>query len=161
MRARRDEGHNPARRILDSLRRIVQVMRLGSRAAEKRVGLSAAQLFVLQKLAEAPAMSVNALADRTRTHQSSVSVVVRRLVQRGLVARGESDRDGRRVALSLTPRGRALLAKAPAAAQERLIAALDALPDADRRRLAALLDRVVRASGMSQDHPTMLFEDQG
>jgi DNA-binding MarR family transcriptional regulator len=149
------------RHILDSMRRIVQVLRVASRAAETRVGLSAAQLYVHQKLAEAPGSSVNDLARRTRTHQSSVSVVVRRLVTRGLVARGQSDRDGRRVELSLTPRGRALARRAPAAAQERLITALDALPDAHRRRLAALLERVVDASGMSQDLPTMLFEDEG
>ena len=62
--------------MLDAVRRIVQTLRESSRAAEKAVGLSGAQLFVLQTLAEAPGLSLNELAARTHTHQSSVSTVV-------------------------------------------------------------------------------------
>jgi len=55
----------------------VQALRVSSRAAERDVGLSAAQLFVLDRLAGADqALCVNELAQRTLTHQSSVSVVV-------------------------------------------------------------------------------------
>jgi DNA-binding MarR family transcriptional regulator len=60
--------------VLDAVRRIVQALRESSRQAERQVGLSGAQLFVLQKLAESPASSVNELAARTHTHQSSVSL---------------------------------------------------------------------------------------
>ena len=42
-----------ARMILDAIRRIVQALRVASREAEASVGLSGAQLFVLQKLAAA------------------------------------------------------------------------------------------------------------
>ena len=38
-----------------------------SRAAEKRVGFSGAQFFVLHALEEAPGLSLNDLAERTRT----------------------------------------------------------------------------------------------
>src|SRR5215217_2732988 len=68
-------GGRDVRAVLDAIRRIVRVLRVSSRAAEKQVGLSGAQLFVLHKLEDAPALSLNELADRTRTHQSSVSVV--------------------------------------------------------------------------------------
>src|SRR4051794_18138023 len=114
--------------VLDSIRRIVRVLRIASRAAEKEVGLSGAQLFVLHRLAEEPAMSLNELAGRTKTHQSSVSVVVQRLVDRELVVRDRSPADARRVALSLTPAAKALLKKAPGAAQEQLIEALTRMP---------------------------------
>ena len=56
--------------VLDSIRRIVHSLELGSRAAQKSVGLSGAQLFVLQTLAGSDAMSVNELAARSCTHQS-------------------------------------------------------------------------------------------
>src|SRR3989442_1394745 len=95
--------------ILDSIRRIVRVLRVASRAAEKDFGLSAAQLFVLHALAEGPALSLNEVAERTRTHQSSVSVVVQRLVDRGLVVRDSVAGDARRKGLSLTPAARPLL----------------------------------------------------
>src|SRR5579862_9518824 len=113
-----------ARSVLDSIRRIVQGLRLYDRKAEKRVGLSGAQVYVLQKLRDGHAISINGLAEKTHTHQSSVSVVVQKLVDRKLVRRAKSKADGRAVELSLTPKGRALLRRAPAAAQDRLVVAL-------------------------------------
>src|SRR2546423_1235142 len=62
--------------VLDSIRQIVRSLRVASRAAEKDVGLSSAQLLVLQRLARAKSMSLNDLADETQTHQSSTSVIV-------------------------------------------------------------------------------------
>jgi DNA-binding MarR family transcriptional regulator len=150
---------DPATRaVLDSIRRIVRALRESSRNTERSVGLGAAQLFVLQRLAGAPPLSINELADRTLTHQSSVSVVVSRLVRGGLVARTRAAADGRRVAITLTPAGRALLERAPAAAQDRLIGALGLLGEAARKELARNLGRLVEAMALPPHHPPMFFE---
>src|SRR5262245_46150204 len=85
--------------ILDDLRRLVRVLRESSRAAEAILGVTGAQLFVLKTLAGEPVLSLNTLAERTRTHQSTVSVVVKRLVARGLVTRTTSSVDARRIQL--------------------------------------------------------------
>src|SRR3984957_113806 len=98
-----------ARRILDAFRRIVQALRLFDRQAEKAAGVSGAAVFVLQKLADGQPVSVNELAARTHTHQSSVSVVVQRLVDRKLVRRQRSGDDARRVELTITAAGRRVL----------------------------------------------------
>jgi DNA-binding MarR family transcriptional regulator len=135
---------------MDSIRRVVQALRVSSRGAEQRVGLSGAQLFVLQRLAASPSMSINELAEATVTHQSSVSVVVRRLVERGLLRRGTSGDDGRRVEVSLTARGRRLLERAPGAAQDRLIEGLRRMDAAHRRALATHLARLARAMGLDE-----------
>jgi DNA-binding MarR family transcriptional regulator len=145
--------------ILDSIRRLVQLLRLSDRAAERAVGLSGAQLFVLQELGRAPALSLNELAERTRTDQSSVSVVAGRLVEQRLVARERSLDDGRRVRISLTPSGRAVLRKAPPVAQQKLLAALDSLSAVDRRRLSELLLQVVDQIGVDRRAAPMFFED--
>src|SRR5262245_10153494 len=87
------------RAVLDGVRRIVQSLRESSRWAEKYVGMTGAQLFVLQQLDEAPAQSLNDLAARTHTHQSSVSTIVTRLVDQGFVTRTQSPRDGRTIEL--------------------------------------------------------------
>jgi DNA-binding MarR family transcriptional regulator len=148
-----------AREILDSIRRIVRALRDSSRATERSVGLSAAQLFVLQRLAGAPALSLNELAERTLTHQSSVSVVVAKLVKRGLVARTPSAADARRVEIALTRQGRALVERAPGAApQDRLIAGLVLIGDRRRRALAASLWQLVDAMALSEEQPSMFFE---
>src|SRR3989440_12814736 len=96
---RRPEGvaqSKAIRSVFDSIRRIVRVLRLSARHTEKTFGLSAAQLFVLHKLAEHDApQTPGDLAGKALTDQSSVSVVVQRLVDRGYVQRVRSTQDGR------------------------------------------------------------------
>jgi len=145
--------------VLNSLRRIVRSLRVASRTAEQRVGLSGAQLFVLQCLARHSPCSVNELAARTATDQSSVSVVVSRLVARGNVRRSPSKLDRRRVELTLTKSGRVLLETAPEAAQDRLLLALTHLPKADLHALSRLLVKVVEAAEVGHETPSLFFED--
>jgi|SRR6476620_4100748 DNA-binding MarR family transcriptional regulator len=148
------------RAVLDGIRRIVQNLRESSRWAEKHLGMTAAQLFVLQKLDEAPAQSLNELADRTHTHQSSVSTIVTRLVEQGLVTRRRSARDGRTIELQLSSRGRRLAVRAPDAAQQRLIQGIRDLPLTERRNLATALAGVARAMDAAVGEPAMFFEER-
>jgi DNA-binding MarR family transcriptional regulator len=165
--ATRDEAAPPvrssapaeAREVLNALRHIVRSLRVSSRNAEQLVGLSGAQLFVLQCLARHSPCSVNELAAHTATDQSSVSVVVSRLVARGHVKRASSKIDRRRVELSLTPSGRALLWKAPEAAQDRLLVALTQLGKPDLRVLSKLLGRVVELAHVPNENPSLFFEE--
>ncbi len=145
--------------ILNDLRRIVRVLRESSRASEREVGLTGAQLFVLRALEGERALSLNELADRTHTHQSSVSVVVKRLVDRELVARVPSASDARRVELSLTTPGRALLSSSPGAAQQRLVDGVQSLSPEKQNALAESLRDLVSAMKIVDRAPTMLFED--
>lgn len=147
------------RETLNALRQIVRSLRVSSRAAEQRVGLSGAQLFVLQCLARQSPCSVNQLAARTATDQSSVSVVVSRLVALGHVRRTPSQTDKRSVDLSLTRSGRGLLESAPEAAQDRLIASLAELPPAELKTLARLLGKVVAGADAEQRVPSLFFEE--
>ena len=146
--------------VLDNIRRIVRLLRLGSREAERRVGLTGAQLFVLEKLAEAKTLSVNELAERTHTHQSSVSVVAQVLVDKGLIARQRAADDARRLELSLTPQARTLLRKAPDAAQDRLIEAIGKMPANLRTQLSRGLARLCEEAGIADDEAQMLFADE-
>lgn len=143
---------------LDCLRRIVQALRQSSRESERRLGISGAQLFVLHTLDERPAESLNDLAQRMFTHQSTLSVVVRRLVRAKLVRIARATDDRRRLLIELTPAGRALLRRAPKLAQLSLVAALDQLRTSQLRDLARLLGRVVHAMGADADSPALLFE---
>jgi DNA-binding MarR family transcriptional regulator len=147
------------RATLDAFRRIVQTLRSSSREAERHVGLSAAQLFALQQLASMAGASINDLAARTFTHQSSVSVVVQRLVSRRLVAKTTSADDRRRVRLSVTEAGRALLRRSPEPIQERLIAGIATLGAGERRALVGALTTIADTLAVGEGAPPMLFED--
>jgi DNA-binding MarR family transcriptional regulator len=145
---------------LDAIRRIISVLRRSSRVAESEVGIGGAQLFVLQQLATAPARSINELAERTYTHQSSVSVVIRRLVKQGLVERRPAPDDRRRRELRLTRAGKRLVARAPLPAQIRLINGLRALSLSQLRTFVRLLDHVVDRMGAAGEPPAMLFAEE-
>jgi DNA-binding MarR family transcriptional regulator len=148
------------RAALDAFRRIIQTLRASNRETERRVGLSAAQLFALQQLAVAPGASVNELAGRTPTHQSSVSVVIQRLVERKLVAKATAKHDRRRVQLALTDAGRAILRRSPEPVQERLIAGIAALSVSRRQTLVAALMEVVATLTTPNGPPPMFFGDR-
>jgi len=148
------------RAVMDSIRRIVRMLRVSARASERVVGISGAQLFVLQQLADAGPCSIGELSERTLTHQSSVSVVVSRLIERGLVTRRASEADGRRAEVALAPDGRALLRRAPPMAQAHLIAGLRRLDASERGALARGLAALVREIGADAQAPTLFFEDE-
>jgi DNA-binding MarR family transcriptional regulator len=148
------------RSVVDALRRIVRELRLTARDAERDAGISGAQLFVLQSLARERAASLNELADRTLTDQSSVSVVVKRLVARHLVARKPSKEDARRVELALTAAGRKLLARCPEPTQAKLVSAVQRLSARELDGLTLGLDALIREMGLAQAKPRMFFDEE-
>lgn len=143
---------------MDAVRAMVRALRINTRAIELEIGISLAQLFVLQQVAERPADSLNDLAERTATHQSSVSVVVRRLVDRGLVVRNSSTADKRRIQIAATPAGEKLLIGAPQTIQAKLMSALRTLEDAERKQLGDLLTKWLDVAGISHASPPMMGE---
>jgi DNA-binding MarR family transcriptional regulator len=144
-------------RAMDNLRRIVRAISASARSVSSR-GLSGAQLFVLRQIAAAPSLSLRELADRTLTGQSTVSEVVTRLVDRGLVTRSASTSDGRRAELTLTASGHQAIADTAPTAQERLAAALAEMPRERRLALVEALDDWVEAAGLA-DMPAGMFFD--
>jgi len=149
-----------AKAVLEAIRRIVQLLRRSAREAEMRTGLSSAQLFVLQQLRSASGpLTPGELAQRTLTHQSSVSAVLRRLAEAGLVKKATSRRDRRRSELRLTGKGERAVRGAPALAQEQLIGAVERLPPASRAQLAQGLVDLTMELGISAANPPMFFEE--
>ena len=139
---RKIEG-DETRRILDSIRRLVRALRLEDRRTQSRHGVSAAQMLVLHALQSTDGVSLNALAERIATDQSSASVVVQRLVEAGLVSRVHRADDRRHIELRLTPRGRLLARDAPPPAHGKIERVIESMPPPERRRFAKLMERFV------------------
>ena len=144
---------------LQGLRRIVRQLRLANSGVEKTTGLSAAQLYVLEMVTEAPGASLSELAERTLTDRTSVSAVVDRLVGRSLVDRRRSTSDRRRVEIVPTEAGLALLGRAPHPPARHLLDGLASLDDRQLRRLAVALTRLVRGMGIAREPATMMFAE--
>lgn len=152
------EGMSDGQAVMNSLRQIVHALETGSRAAQRSVGLSGAQLLVLQILAGGQVMSLNQLAHESHTHQSSVSVVVSRLVEAGLVKRSPAAQDARRLELSVTATGRKALQAGFVTPQERLMASLRGIAPERVGLLRVLLEEVVVLSGFEAGTPPMFLE---
>jgi len=144
-------SRNDMTSIVDSVRGLLQSLRTSARDAEQKLGISSAQLYVLQELQEQSALSINQLAERTYTHQSSVSMVVAKLVENKLVTRTSAKQDARMVAISLAPAGRALLRRSPGAGQARLVKALKTMSRSELRSLSASLETLTKLLDANQN----------
>jgi DNA-binding MarR family transcriptional regulator len=146
---------------MNATRAIVRALRLSTRAIERELGISLAQLWVLQILEEHPGRTLNELAAATATHQSSVSVVVQRLVQAAFVTRTADAQDKRQRRVELTAAGRALLAHAPTTVQVQLIGGLRRMAPEHRDQLSTLMREWLTASGLDLSiAQPMLMEDE-
>ncbi|SRR5579883_638574 len=146
--------------ILNSLRVLVHALQVGSRTAEEQAGITGAQLFVLENLEDAGSLSVNDLARLTHTHQSTVSVVISKLVKKGLVERVRSEKDARVQMISITKKGEQRLKSARRTVQDKLIRSVKQLSDADRTRLNQTLRKVLAGAGLAELEPQLFLENK-
>jgi DNA-binding MarR family transcriptional regulator len=153
----RSDGHRTI--ALRALRSFVASLSRSARAIESRTGFTNAQLFLLRQLATTDALSVNELAGRARTNQSTVSIVLGRIERAGLVRRTRAPEDARRARVSLTAKGRRLLRRAPTPPTSALFGALESLSDHEARALATGLSALLAALGLKPEQAPMLFED--
>jgi len=156
-RALEDESVGDA---LEAVRRLVRALRLSANRARDIAGVSSAELFILRALRDkGPASSLNELAARTYTDQSSASPVVERLRRRRLIRRQRSAEDARRVTIALTDAGGALLDRAPSPPQADVILALNHMGPEERAALAHGLTQLVAQMGLAHGRGAMLFEE--
>jgi DNA-binding MarR family transcriptional regulator len=140
-----------ARALLDALQAVARELRLTERRGRAPMGLPPAQLRALRELVARPAASLAELAERTYTDPSSASVVVQRLVERGLVMRVDAEQDRRRTELRATAAGRALVARSPADAVARVADALSPMGERQAASLSRALLALARGLRTGQD----------
>jgi len=145
--------------IVQGLRRVVKALQTYSQDVRHAYGLTGPQLWALKTLQHNGRMSTGGLAAALAVHQSSASILIDRLDNRGLVRRTRGRRDHRFVDVELTKRGAALAADAPEAAQGRLLHALEAMPAREVRRIKHAVTRLVQAMEASDVHARFFFAD--
>jgi len=144
---------------LRSIRALVAALSRSARTVEQRTGVTNAQLFLLRELAADRAMSINDLAARALTGQNTVSMIVARLVEQGLVTRRRSENDARRVEVRLTPQGRKLVNRAPEPPTARLLHAIRRMSRDQLRALNRSLGALARLMELPEhDGERMLFD---
>lgn len=110
-------------------------------------GINEQQWRVIRVLAEHDSLDASDLAAKANILAPSLTRMIRSMDERGLIRRGKDRGDGRRVVLSITPQGRALI-EAVAPDTARIYAAIDAEFGAERMAaLLALLDELAGLRG--------------
>ncbi|MEU4772590.1 MarR family transcriptional regulator [Micromonospora sp. NPDC023644] len=126
------------------------ITRLNRRVRQARpVGdLTVTQLSALTSLRLAGALTPRELADVERVQPPTMTKIVAKLEERGLVQRTPHPTDGRQVILAATEGGRAVLDQFERVRDEWLARRLAALTEAERdtlRQAAEILQQVARA----------------
>lgn len=130
--------------VLVSLRRIMRAVDLHSRQLVRLTGLTAPQLLALRTLAENGELTAGSIARAVHLSQATITSVLDRLEQAGLVVRVRSERDRRQVLVRLTDAGRKACRAAPMLLQEHFVARYRELPEAQQAALLEALQQVAR-----------------
>jgi DNA-binding MarR family transcriptional regulator len=135
---------NPAEEVLTALRRLIRATDLQSRQLERTVGLTAPQLLLLQLLRQRGQMTIGALAKDMNLSQATVTTVMDRLEDRGLVERLRGETDKRKVYAVLTAEGEKLVASAPPLLQQSFIRQFQDLQPWEQSMILSCLQRVAQ-----------------
>jgi DNA-binding MarR family transcriptional regulator len=129
--------------VLISIRRIIQSVDLHSRYLERYFGLTVPQLIVLQEVSNRGEVSIGEIAKAVSLGQPTVTGILERLENRGLVSRRRSQRDKRKIYISVTEACNPLLEKAPPPMQEHFVDAFTSLHDWEQSMILSSLQRIV------------------
>lgn len=105
-----DEDLPELGKVLEFMRLIWQVdhtLQSTSKRMEATLGVTGPQRFVIRIVGRFPGISAGQLARLLHLHPSTLTGVLQRLEQRGLLRRRRDPRDARRTLLGLTEKGRA------------------------------------------------------
>jgi DNA-binding MarR family transcriptional regulator len=114
------------------------------RQEAQKAGLSAQDALLLGFIRKNPGIGVSALAEAERTSKPTMSAHVKRLEADGFVRRTADADDARRCGLAITPEGERKLAAIRRERNDWLAARLARLSAADRSRLAAASESLMR-----------------
>lgn len=128
--------------VLIAVRRIVRAVDLHSKKLMKASGLTSSQRIVLQTLTQKGPVIPSAIARDVSLSQATVTVILDRLEQRGLVSRQRSQTDRRNVVVEICDAGRQCLADAPPALQSGFLKSFGELADWEQQMLIASLQRI-------------------
>ncbi len=128
--------------IVLALRRTSQAIDQYSRQLLRDFGVTAPQLATLREIVSGRHTSPMALADVLHVSQPTVTGILCRLEQQGLIQRQKSATDRRSITALATEKGRSLAASAPPLLRDQFRQELARLPNWQQTELLAALQRV-------------------
>jgi DNA-binding MarR family transcriptional regulator len=128
--------------VLVSLRRIIRAMDLHSKQLVKNTGLTTAQLLLMQAVKKDSSVTIGHLADDIHLSQATVTTILDRLQERGLLHRESSTSDKRKVHVKLTEKGLSILKNAPIPLQQNFVDQIMKMNEWEQTTLLSTLQRI-------------------
>jgi len=133
--------------VLVALRRLIRAADLDAKDLARQTGLTTSQLLVLELLEASGEMTVGAIAREVGLAQGTVTSLIDRLVERGLLNRRRANQDRRQVKIAVSDPGRTLLASAPTPLQRRFLEGFSRLQDWEQTSILSSLQRLAHLMG--------------
>ena len=133
-----------------SLRRIIRATDLQSKRILKASGLTIPQVMVLRAIDALGDVTVKRISDAVSLSQATVTTILNRLQDKGLIERVRGQADKRVVNARLTAVGCDVLADAPPLLHEQFIDRFESLADWEKTQILSALQRV--ATMMDAEH---------
>lgn len=143
--------------IVVALRRTSQAIDQYSRQLLRDFGLTAPQLATLREIMAGKNTSPMALADVLHVSQPTVTGILSRLEQQGLIVRRKSETDRRSISAVATEKGRKLADSAPPLLRDRFRKELSQLPDWQQSEMLATLQRIAAMMQAPDDSEAPFF----
>lgn len=138
-----DRGHD----VLIALRRIIRAIDLQSKRIAKASGLTPPQILILRAIQELGEVTSKRVSEQVSLSQATVTTILDRLEQRGLIERYRSAVDRRIVHAKLTAEGRKAFRKSPPLLDEKFIQAFSQRDPADQQMIIGMLEEVAEMLG--------------
>lgn len=133
---------NRSNMALVSLRRILRVTELNARKLAQHSELTASQILLLQHVAQQGQALPSAIAKAIELKQATITVLLNKLENDGLVSRSRDTVDRRRVWVRLTDAGQKALERSPDLLQSRFEQGFGQLEDWEQLMIIAALEHV-------------------
>jgi DNA-binding MarR family transcriptional regulator len=149
--------------ILTALRRISQAIDIWSRELWLDFGLTAPQLATLLEILAGKNVTPVTLATALHLSQPTVTGILHRLEQRGLIKRERSRADRRSILAVVTGQGKSLAEKAPPLLRDQFRQELAKISRQERTDILAVLQRVaaMMSAPETADAPFLFLGENG
>lgn len=133
--------------VLSALRRIIRAIDIDSKRLLKTYGLTSPQLLLLSTVHETPNQTIRQVSEAVSLSQGTVTTILDKLEERGLITRQRSALDKRKIHLHLTPQGETLLSSTPEMLQSSFQEGFDSLEEWEQLQILASLQRLAAIMG--------------
>ena len=110
----------------------------------KKTGLTGSQLWIMQQIYNFNGISNSELAKNLTLHVSTCSILVNKLIKKGLVEKNRSSTDERKIVLTITSKGKQLMANAPKAPEGAIPSTLKKLNIEELEELNTVLTKFAK-----------------